>query len=129
LIFLPAMILRVSGHYTYVEVPPRLLDGRVSGFTRNDYNRIGHFVQGFVPAILTREILRRRTMVTGRGWLFFLDTCVCSPSARSSAGRMVDGGADRVRGHDTPGDPWDTHRVGVLSSQLVLGRVHDRQLI
>jgi putative membrane protein len=107
LILLPAMILMLGGHYIYAEVPPRLLDGRAFGFTRNNYNRIDHFAQGFVPAILTREILRRPG---DRPRVAHLPRHLHVPCLQRvlRAGRMVEGGADRVRGHDTQGDPWDT---------------------
>jgi putative membrane protein len=139
LIFLHAVILMVGGHYTYAEVPLGFWMERVFGFARNHYDRIGHFAQGFVPAILAREILLRRGVVQRRGWLFFLVTCVCL--AFSAFYELVEWwtaeatGAAATAFLGTQGDPWDTQwdmffaLVGALVSQLLLGHVHDRQLI
>jgi putative membrane protein len=77
LIFVHALILMVGGHYTYAEVPLGYWMKDLFGFARNHYDRIGHFAQGFVPAILVREVLLRKTPLRSRGWLFFLTTCVC----------------------------------------------------
>jgi putative membrane protein len=139
LIFLHAVILMVGGHYTYAEVPLGFWMQRALGFTRNHYDRIGHFAQGFVPAILAREILLRRGVVQRRGWLFFLVTCVCL--AFSAFYELVEWwtaeatGAAATAFLGTQGDPWDTQwdmffaLMGALVSQLLLGRAHDRQLI
>ena len=72
LILVHCIILMVGGHYTYAEVP--LFDG-LFGADRNNYDKVGHFVQGFVPAILAREILIRKQVVNGRGWLSFCGQC------------------------------------------------------
>jgi putative membrane protein len=139
LIFVHAVILMVGGHYTYAEVPLGFWMQRAFGFARNHYDRIGHFAQGFVPAILAREILLRRRVVQGRGWLFFLVTCVCL--AFSAFYELVEWwtaeatGAAATAFLGTQGDPWDTQwdmffaLTGALVSQLLLGRAHDRQLI
>ena len=139
LIFVHAVILTVGGHYTYAEVPLGFWMQRTFGFARNHYDRIGHFAQGFVPAILAREILLRRGVVTRRGWLFFLVTCACL--AFSAFYELVEWWTAALTGSaataflGTQGDPWDTQwdmflaLVGALLSQLLLGRVHDRQLI
>jgi len=138
LIFGHAVILMVGGHYTYAEVPLGFWMQRAFGFARNHYDRIGHLAQGFVPAILAREILLRRGVVQRRGWLFFLVTCVCL--AFSAFYELVEwwtaeatcGAATAFLG--TQGDPWDTQwdmffaLTGALVSQLLLGRAHDRQL-
>jgi putative membrane protein len=139
LIFVHAVILMVGGHYTYAEVPLGFWMQRAFGFARNHYDRIGHFAQGFVPAILAREILLRRGVVQRRGWLFFLVTCVCL--AFSAFYELVEWwtaeatGAAATAFLGTQGDPWDTQwdmffaLMGALVSQLLLGRAHDRQLI
>src|SRR4029453_5277634 len=75
LLFGHAVILMGGGHYTYAEVPLGFWMKDAFGFARNHYDRIGHLAQGFVPAILAREILLRRGVVPRRGWLFFLVTC------------------------------------------------------
>jgi putative membrane protein len=133
-----AVILMVGGHYTYAEVPLGFWMQRAFGFARNHYDRIGHFAQGFVPAILAREILWRRGVVRGRGWLFFLVTCVCL--AFSAFYELVEWWTAELTGSaataflGTQGDPWDTQwdmcfaLVGALAAQLALGRVHDRQM-
>ena len=133
-----AVILMVGGHYTYAEVPLGFWMQRAFGFARNHYDRIGHFAQGFVPAILAREILWRRGVVTRRGWLFFLVTCVCL--AFSAFYELVEWWKAEATGSaataflGTQGDPWDTQwdmcfaLVGALTAQLAVGRVHDRQM-
>ena len=77
LIFVHALILMVGGHYTYAKVPLGFWMEQWFGFTRNHYDRIGHFAQGFVPAIIAREILLRNTPLTPGKWLFTIVTCVC----------------------------------------------------
>jgi putative membrane protein len=138
LLFVHAVILMVGGHYTYAEVPLGFWMRDVFGFARNHYDRIGHFAQGFVPAILAREILIRRGVVPRRGWLFFLVTCVCL--AFSAFYELIEWWTALLTGSaataflGTQGDPWDTQWdmflafVGALSAQLLLGRIHDRQI-
>jgi len=138
LIGLHACVLLVGGHYTYAEVP--LFNWLRDHFSlaRNDYDRVGHFMQGAVPAILAREVLLRTSPLKRGSWLFFLVTCVCM--AISACYELVEWlsaillgqGADAFLG--TQGDPWDTQwdmlmcLVGALSAQLLLSRWHDREL-
>jgi len=138
LILLHACILMLGGHYTYAEVPLGYWMKDTFGFARNHYDRIGHFAQGFVPAILAREILLRRTPLKSGGWLLFLVTCVCM--AISAFYEFIEwwtalatgGAADAFLG--TQGDPWDTQwdmffaLMGATISILTLSRAHDRQL-
>jgi len=138
LILLHAIILMVGGHYTYERVPLGDWMREAFGFARNHYDRIGHFAQGFVPAILAREILLRRGVVRGRGWLFFLVTCVCL--AISACYEFVEWWTAVGTGEaataflGTQGDPWDTQwdmlfaLVGALTAQLTIAREHDREL-
>jgi putative membrane protein len=138
LILVHACILMVGGHYTYAEVPLGFWMERAFGFARNHYDRIGHFAQGFVPAIVAREILLRRTPLRRGGWTFFLVTCVCL--AISAFYEFVEWWTAVGTGEaataflGTQGDPWDTQwdmffaLVGALTAQLTLSRVHDRQL-
>src|SRR5215475_5663569 len=77
LIFLHACILFVGGHYTYAEVPLFNWIRDHYHLARNDFDRVGHFVQGFVPALVAREVLLRRSPLRRGGWLFFLVTAVC----------------------------------------------------
>ena len=112
LIFGHAVILMVGGHYTYAEVPFGFWMRDAFGFSRNHYDRIGHFAQGFVPAILAREILVRRGVVRPGGWLFFLVTCVCL--AFSAFYELIEWWTAVLTGSaataflGTQGDPWDT---------------------
>lgn len=138
LIFLHALILFVGGHYTYAEVPFGFSVQDLLGLSRNPYDRIGHFAQGFVPAIVAREVLLRRTPLVRGGWLFFIVASICL--AISACYEFVEWwsavalgqGADAFLG--TQGDPWDTQwdmltaLLGALAAQLLLRRVHDRQL-
>jgi putative membrane protein len=138
LIFLHACILMLGGHYTYAEVPLGYWMKDAFGFARNHYDRIGHFAQGFVPAILAREVLLRKTPLKSGRWLFFLVTCVCM--AISAFYEFIEwwtalasgAAADAFLG--TQGDPWDTQwdmffaLIGSLAAQLSLSRFHDREI-
>ncbi len=138
LLFAHAVILMVGGHYSYAEVPLGFWMQRALGLARNDYDRIGHLAQGFVPAILAREVLLRRSVLSRGGWLFFLVTSVCL--AFSAFYELVEWWSALAMGEaakdflGTQGDPWDTQAdmfcalVGAVVAQLVLGRLHDRQL-
>ncbi|MGD8380331.1 MAG: DUF2238 domain-containing protein, partial [Gammaproteobacteria bacterium] len=77
LMLVHAAILMLGGHYTYAQVPLGFWMERTFDFTRNHYDRIGHFAQGFVPAVLTREVLLRRSPLKPGKWLNFLTVCVC----------------------------------------------------
>lgn len=139
LIFVHASILMIGGHYTYAEVPLGFWMRDAFGFARNHYDRIGHFAQGFVPAILAREILIRRGVVRSRGWLFFLVTCVCL--AISACYEFVEWGTAVASGSaadaflGTQGDPWDTQwdmffaLIGAITAQVTVARLHDRQIV
>ncbi|MFO0982623.1 MAG: DUF2238 domain-containing protein [Planctomycetota bacterium] len=133
-----AAILLVGGHYTYAEVPLFNWLRDELHLARNDYDRIGHLAQGFVPAIVTREILLRRSPLCSGKWLFFLVTCVCL--AISSLYEIIEWLVARCTGTaaeaflGTQGDAWDTQwdmalaLLGALCAQLLLGRSHDRAL-
>ena len=138
LIFVHACILMLGGHYTYARVPFGFWLQDVLHFSRNPYDRIGHLAQGFVPAIVGREILIRCTPLRPGGWLFFLVCCVCL--AISACYEFVEWGAALLGGSaaadflGTQGDVWDTQwdmfmaLTGALAAQLLLARAHDRQL-
>src|SRR6476659_1307857 len=138
LIFVHSLILMAGGHYTYARVPLGFWMERTFHFTRNHYDRIGHFAQGFVPAIITREVLLRRSPLQRGKWLFFLVTCVCL--AVSASYELIEwlaallGGSSADAFLGTQGDVWDTQwdmftaLVGALSALVLLPRVHDRQL-
>ena len=138
LLFLHAVILMVGGHWTYAEVPLGFWMKETFHFARNHYDRIGHLAQGFVPAILAREILLRRTPLRPGGWLFTIVTALClSFSALYELfewGTAVATGSAADAFLGTQGDPWDTQwdmfmcLVGAIASQLLLARIQDRQL-
>ena len=138
LLFLHAVILMVGGHYTYAEVPAGFWVRDALGLARNHYDRLGHFAQGFVPAIVAREILVRRSPLRPGRWLFFLVTCVCL--AVSATYELIEWWTAAATGEGataflgTQGDPWDTQwdmflaLLGALSAQLLLARRHDRAM-
>ncbi len=134
-----AIILLVGAHYTYAQVP--LFDWLRGPLhlARNHYDRVGHLAQGFVPAILTREILLRTSPLRPGRWLFFL---VCSVAlAMSAAYELVEWWAALLTSPETgtaflgtQGDPWDTQwdmllaLTGAALAQATLGRLHQGQL-
>jgi putative membrane protein len=138
LLAIHACILMVGGKYTYAEVPLGFWVSQVMGWTRNNYDKLGHFAQGFVPAIVAREILLRRSPLHRGKWLTFIVICICL--AISATYELVEwrtavatgGAADAFLG--TQGDPWDTQEdmamagIGAIVALLTLSRVHDRQL-
>ncbi len=138
LIWLHAIVLVVGGHYTYAEMPLFNWIRDTFDLSRNYYDRVGHVMQGFVPAMIAREILLRQRVVTGRRWLFFLVTCICL--AISAFYEFIEWWVAIASGEAadaflaTQGDIWDTQWdmflafVGAMASQLVLGALHDRQL-
>jgi len=138
LIFVHACILMLGGHYTYARVPLGFWMQDLFHFSRNHYDRIGHFAQGFVPAIVGREILIRSTPLRPGKWLFFLVCCVCL--AISACYEFVEwwsaliGGAAATDFLGTQGDPWDTQwdmlmaLVGAIAAQVLLSRLHDRRI-
>ncbi len=138
LLLLHALILILGGHYTYAQVPLGFWLQDLFELSRNHYDRIGHLAQGFVPAILAREILLRRSPLVPGKWLFFLVAAVCL--AFSALYEMFEwwaavlGGAAAEHFLATQGDPWDTQwdmflaLVGALSALLLLASIHDREL-
>ena len=133
-----ALILMLGGHYTYARVPLGFWAQHAFGFVRNDYDRLGHFVQGFVPAIVVREILLRTSPLRRGGWLFVLVTAVCL--AISACYELFEwwvalaGGQSAEAFLGTQGDVWDTQSdmfmalLGAIIAQLLLDSVHDRAL-
>ncbi len=138
LIAIHACILMVGGKYTYAQVPLGFWMERVFGFTRNHYDRIGHFAQGFVPALVAREILSRQSPLKGSRWLPFLVVCFCL--AFSAFYELIEWWTALAKGASadaflgTQGDPWDTQwdmfyaLVGAVTGLVTLSRVHERQL-
>lgn len=133
-----AVILIVGGHYTYARVPLGFWAQELFGFTRNHYDRLGHFAQGFIPAILVREVLLRTSPLRPGRWLFVLVTAVCL--AFSACYEFIEwwtalaGGEAATDFLGTQGDVWDTQwdmlmaLVGACTAQLLLARRHDREL-
>ncbi len=135
LILIHCVILMVGGHYTYAEVPAF---ENLFGMERNNYDKLGHFAQGFVPAIIAREILVRRRIVNGRWWLALFVVSFCL--AFSAFYELIEwwmatltaGGAEDFLG--TQGYQWDTQSdmmfamLGAICALMLLGRWHDRQL-
>ncbi|HEX7966185.1 MAG TPA: DUF2238 domain-containing protein [Gammaproteobacteria bacterium] len=139
LVLLHACILMVGGHYTYAEVPLfSWLRDQHWGFARNDFDRVGHFAQGFVPAMLAREVLLRRSPLKRGGWLTFTVMCFCI--ALSACYELLEWAVAEASGTAadaflaTQGDVWDTQwdmltaTVGAALSLLLLSRWQDRQL-
>jgi putative membrane protein len=138
LLFLHAVILAVGGHYTYANVPIGFWAQDLLELSRNHYDRIGHLAQGFIPAILAREILLRRSPLRRGRWLFFLVVCVCL--AFSAFYELIEWCAALIGGDSaesflgTQGDVWDTQwdmflaLLGALAAQCLLGRAHDRSM-
>lgn len=138
LIALHCVVLSVGGRYTYAEVPIGFWVQDIFGWSRNHYDRLGHLFQGFVPAILAREILLRKNAVNGRGWLFLFVVSVCL--AFSACYEFIEWGAALVSEEGSSaflgaqGDIWDSHwdmllaLIGAIAAMLSLSRLHDRQL-
>ena len=138
LILVHCIILMVGGHYTYAEVPLFDTLKEWMGSERNNYDKVGHFAQGFVPAILAREILIRNHVVNGRTWLFVMIVSICL--AFSAFYELIewwvallsDEAAESFLG--TQGYVWDTQSdmayalVGAIVSQWLLARWHDKQI-
>ncbi len=138
LIVVHGLILNYGGAYTYARTPFGFWLQDLLGFMRNPYDRIGHLAQGFVPAMVAREILLRVFGISGRKILFFLVICVCLAISAFYeliewwAALLIGAGADEFLA--TQGDVWDTQwdmflaLIGALVAQLLLRRRHDRQL-
>ncbi len=138
LIFVHALVLILGSHYTYARVPVGFWVQDLFDLQRNHYDRLGHIAQGFVPAILVREILLRNRVVERGGWLILIVTSICL--AFSALYELIEWWAALLAGDGateflaTQGDVWDTQwdmflaLCGALTSQLLLARWHDRQL-
>lgn len=137
-IFVQAAVLMLGGAHTYARVPLGFHLQEWFELGRNPYDKIGHFAQGFVPALVAREILVRGQYVHGRRMLAFLVVCVALAISAAyeliewSVALVLGQGADQFLG--TQGDPWDTQSdmffalVGALTALALFSRLHDRQL-
>jgi putative membrane protein len=133
-----ALVLIYGGAYTYAETPLGFSLRDTLGFARNPWDRIGHLMQGFVPAILARELLLRRTPLRRGGWLVYLVLAACL--SFSALFELIEWWAALIYGADadaflaTQGDQWDTQwdmflcLAGAVASLLLWSRLHDRQL-
>jgi putative membrane protein len=138
LVYLHSVILVVGGHYTYALVPLGEWAKAWFGWTRNNYDKLGHFAQGFVPAILARELLVRTSPLKASRWLRFLVLCVCL--ALSAFYELIEWFTAMTTGEaaeaflGTQGDPWDTQTdmlmalVGAGAALLLLSGLHDRSM-
>ena len=135
LILSHCIVLMVGGHYTYAEVP---LFDNLLGAQRNNYDKLGHFFQGFVPALLAREILIRKRVVNGRWWRDFVIVSICL--AFSAFYELIEWWVALSSGQEaeaflgTQGYVWDTQSdmglalTGAICALLLLSKLHDRQL-
>jgi putative membrane protein len=138
LVTLHALVLILGGAYTYARVPLGFAMQEWWQLSRNPYDKIGHFFQGFVPAIAAREVLLRGAHVQGRKMLAVIVVCVVLAISASyeliewGAALALGQGADEFLG--TQGDPWDTQSdmfmalIGAVTALALLSRLHDRQL-
>jgi putative membrane protein len=138
LVAVHACVLSLGGHYTYAEVPLGFWVRDALGLARNHYDRLGHLMQGFVPALVARELLLRTSPLRPGRWLFTLVTAVALAISAIYefvewwAAVLLGQGADAFLG--TQGDPWDTQWdmflafLGAMLAQALLARAQDRQL-
>jgi putative membrane protein len=138
LIFVHGAILIYGGHYTYARVPLGFWMQEAFALARNPYDGIGHFAQGFIPAIAARELLLRHTGLARGAWLFTVIVLACL--GISALYELIEWGAAVALGQGaeeflgTQGDPWDTQKdmalagIGAAASLLLLSRMHDAQL-
>jgi len=134
MILVHSVILMIGGHYTYAEVP----FGDILGTGRNNYDKLGHFAQGFIPALAAREILIRKHVVTSMTWLHFFIVSVCL--AFSAFYELIEWWVAEISGESaeaflgTQGYVWDTQSdmafalLGATLAIICLAKVHDRQL-
>jgi putative membrane protein len=144
LILIHAIILMVGGHYTYALVPINELPlfnwlRDTFDLSRNYYDRVGHFAQGFVPAMIAREILLRKNVVKRGAWLFFIVCCICL--SISACYEFIEWWVAVGTGEaaedflGTQGDVWDTQwdmliaLIGAIAAQMLLAKLHDKQCL
>lgn len=138
LILIHCIIVMVGGHYTYAEVP--LFDYIKDFFklSRNNYDKLGHIAQGFIPALITREIIIRKQIITKPFWQYFFIICFCL--ALSAFYELIEWWVALIVGGNaeaflaTQGDVWDTHSdigfalLGAIVALITLSQLHDKQL-
>ncbi len=138
LILIHCIILIVGGHYTYAEVPLGDWVRDLFDHSRNNYDKLGHFAQGFIPAIVAREVLIRLSVFNSKRWRDFFIVCLCL--AISAFYELIEWWVAALSGEaadaflGTQGYAWDTQSdmalalLGAILALLMLGRLHDRQL-
>lgn len=138
LILIHSIILMIGAHYTYAKVPLFETFAEYFGSTRNNYDKLGHFAQGFIPAIVAREIFIQRAVINGQKWMNFLIICFCL--GFSAFYELIEWWVALASGEDaeaflgTQGYVWDTQSdmgfalLGAISALLLLAKWHDQQL-
>ncbi|QIZ76716.1 DUF2238 domain-containing protein [Ferrimonas lipolytica] len=138
LILIHCVILMIGGHYTYAEVPLFDYFKEWFGFERNNYDKVGHLAQGFIPAMIAREIFIRNNVVNTAAWRNFLIVCFCL--GFSAFYELIEWWVAAATGEDaeaflgTQGYVWDTQSdmmlalIGSILALLLLNRIHDKQL-
>lgn len=138
LIVVHGFILMIGGHYTYARVPGFDMIGNYLGTNRNSYDGLGHFAQGFIPALIARELLIRIVKLTSPFWLFLIIVLSCLGMSALyeifewGAAVIIGEGADEFLG--AQGDEWDTQKdmalagVGAIIALLLFSKMHDRFL-
>jgi len=138
LLIIHFVILAVGGIYTYAKVPLGYWMQDWFGFSRNNYDKIGHFAQGFVPAMLTREVLLRTSPLKQGKWLNFIVVSICL--AISAFYELIEWWISVIQGASaedflgTQGDPWDAQSdmlfalIGAIAALIVLSKYHNRLL-
>lgn len=138
LIWAHAIILIIGGHYTYAEMPLFNWIRDIFHFSRNYYDRVGHFAQGFVPAIVIREVFIRNKIIKNKTWTNFVVISICLAISASyeliefAVGIITGEAADAFLG--TQGDVWDTQwdmtfaLIGAIFSTIILSKYHDKLL-
>jgi putative membrane protein len=138
IVWFHCIVLIVGGKYTYAEMPLFDYIGNFFGWTRNNYDKVGHFMQGFSPALIAREVFIRQNIINGKWWTFFLAVAV--PLAFSAFYEFIEwwvavgtgDSADSFLG--TQGYVWDTQTdmfmcfIGSILSLVILSRLQDKQI-
>lgn len=139
LVAIHAVILVIGAHYTYARVPIGFWLQDLLEFSRNPYDRIGHLAQGFIPALVAREIMLRHKVVRTGPWLFFLVVCFCL--AFSAFYELIEwwaavfGGDGSIEFLGTQGDVWDSQwdmflaLIGAITALIFMSGIQDRQIL
>jgi len=138
LILIHSIILFIGGHYTYAEVPLFDVIREVFHQSRNNYDKVGHFAQGFIPAMIIRELFIRKKVINNKSFFNFIIVCICL--AISAAYEWIEWGVSLATAEQgdaflgTQGDIWDTQSdmlfatIGAITALIVFSKIQDRQL-